>query len=42
MSDPYTLIKNGVVIDGTGAEPTRCDVLIHGQRILASAMTQAR
>ena len=34
MSDTYTLIKNGMVIDGTGSEPTRCDVLVHGPRIV--------
>ena len=33
MSDTYTLIKNGMVIDGTGSEPTQCDVLVHGPRI---------
>ena len=27
MSDTYTLIKTGMVIDGTGAEPAQCDVL---------------
>lgn len=34
MSDTYTLIKNGMVIDGTGSEPTQCDVLVHGPRIV--------
>ena len=34
MSDTYTLIKNGMVIDGTGSEPTHCDVLVHGPRIV--------
>ena len=34
MSDTYTLIKNGTVIDGTGSEPTQCDVLVHGPRIV--------
>ena len=33
MSNTYTLIKNGMVIDGTGSDPTQCDVLVHGQRI---------
>ncbi|MBT5488492.1 MAG: amidohydrolase family protein [Halieaceae bacterium] len=34
MSNTYTLIKNGLVIDGTGSEPTQCDVLVHGPRIV--------
>ena len=34
MSDTYTLIKNGMVIDGTGSDPTQCDVLVHGPRIV--------
>ena len=34
MSNTYTLIKNGMVIDGTGSEPTQCDVLVHGTRIV--------
>ena len=34
MSDTYTLIKNGMVIDGTGSEPTQCDILVHGPRIV--------
>ena len=34
MSNTYTLIKNGMVIDGTGSEPTQCDVLVHGPRIV--------
>ena len=34
MSNTYTLIKNGLVIDGTGSEPTQCDVLVHGTRIV--------
>ena len=34
MSDAYTLIQNGMVIDGTGAEPAQCDVLICGERIV--------
>lgn len=34
MSDTYTLIKNGMVIDGTGSEATQCDVLVHGPRIV--------
>ena len=35
MSDAYTLIKNGLIIDGTGSDPFTGDVLISGQRILA-------
>jgi imidazolonepropionase-like amidohydrolase len=34
MNNTYTLIKNGMVIDGTGSEPTQCDVLVHGPRIV--------
>ena len=34
MRNTYTLIKNGLVIDGTGSEPTQCDVLVHGPRIV--------
>ena len=34
MSNTYTMIKNGMVIDGTGSEPTQCDVLVHGPRIV--------
>ena len=34
MSNTYTLIKNGMVIDGTGSEPTQCDVLVHGPHIV--------
>ena len=34
MSDTYTLIKNGMVIDGTGSDPAQCDVLVHGPRIV--------
>jgi imidazolonepropionase-like amidohydrolase len=34
MSDTYTLIKNGMVIDGTGSEPIQCDILVHGPRIV--------
>lgn len=29
------VIRNGVVIDGTGREPQRCDVAIKGERIVA-------
>ena len=35
MSDAYTLIQNGLIIDGTGADPFPGDVLISGQRIVA-------
>ena len=30
-----TLIQNGTVIDGTGAQPVLADVLIEGERITA-------
>ncbi|MBR9796907.1 MAG: hypothetical protein GYB45_12770, partial [Gammaproteobacteria bacterium] len=35
MSDAYTLIQNGLIIDGTGSDPFPGDVLISGQRIVA-------
>ena len=35
MSDAYTLIQNGLIIDGTGHDPFPGDVLICGQRIIA-------
>ena len=35
MSQAYTLIRNGLIIDGTGAEPFAGDVLICDQRIVA-------
>ena len=35
MSDAYTLIQNGLIIDGTGSDPFTGDVLISGQRIVA-------
>ena len=35
MSDAYTLIQNGLIIDGTGSDPFSGDVLISGQRIVA-------
>lgn len=35
MSQTYTLIRNGLIIDGTGAAPFAGDVLIYGQRIVA-------
>ena len=35
MSDAYTLIENGLIIDGTGSDPFTGDVLISGQRIVA-------
>ena len=33
MSDAYTLIQNGLIIDGTRSDPFPDDVLIGGQRI---------
>ena len=35
MSQPYILIRNGLIIDGTGAEPFAGDVLIQNNRIVA-------
>ena len=35
MSDAYTLIQNGLIIDGTGSDPFPGDVLIKDQRIVA-------
>jgi imidazolonepropionase-like amidohydrolase len=35
MSQPYILIRNGLIIDGTGAEPFAGDVLIQNSRIVA-------
>ena len=36
MSQPYILIRNGLIIDGTGSEPFAGDVLIQNNRIVAS------
>ena len=36
MSDAYTLIQNGLIIDGTGSDPYTGDVLISGKRIVAA------
>ena len=35
MSQTHTLIRNGLIIDGTGADPFAGDVLICDQRIVA-------
>ncbi len=35
MSHPYILIRNGLIIDGTGSEPFAGDVLIQNNRIVA-------
>ena len=35
MSQPYILIRNGLIIDGTGSEPFGGDVLIQNNRIVA-------
>ncbi len=35
MSQPYILIRNGLIIDGTGSEPFAGDVLIQNNRIVA-------
>ena len=35
MSQSYTLIKSGLVIDGTGAEPFQADVLVQDKQIVA-------
>ena len=35
MSQPHILIKNGLIIDGTGNDPFAGDVLVHDKRILA-------
>ena len=35
MSQPYILIRNGLIIDGTGSEPFGGDVLIQNKRIVA-------
>ena len=35
MSQPYILIRDGLIIDGTGSEPFAGDVLIQNNRILA-------
>ena len=35
MSQPYILIRNGLIIDGTGSEPFSGDVLIQNARIVA-------
>ena len=35
MSQPYKLIRNGLIIDGTGSEPFSGDVLIQNTRIVA-------
>ena len=35
MSQPYILIRNGLIIDGTGSEPFAGDVLIQNTRIVA-------
>ena len=29
------VVKNGTVIDGTGAEPVRADVAINGDKVIA-------
>ena len=34
MSESYTLIQNGLIIDGTGSDPFPGDVLLSGQRIV--------
>ena len=34
MSGSYTLIQNGLIIDGTGSDPFLGDVLLSGQRIV--------
>ena len=34
MSESYTLIQNGLIIDGTGSDPFLGDVLLSGQRIV--------
>ena len=35
MSQPHILIKNGLIIDGTGKDPFAGDVLVHDKRIVA-------
>ena len=35
MSQPHILIKNGLIIDGTGNDPFAGDVLVHDKRIVA-------
>ena len=35
MSQPHILIKNGLIIDGTGNDPFAVDVLVHDKRIVA-------
>ena len=35
MSQSYTLIKSGLVIDGTGAEPFQANVLVQDKQIVA-------
>ena len=35
MSQPHILIKNGLIIDGTGNDPFAGDVLVHEKRIVA-------
>ena len=35
MSQPHILIKNGLIIDGTGSDPFAGDVLVHDKRIVA-------
>ena len=35
MSQPHILIKNGLIIDGTGNGPFAGDVLVHDKRIIA-------
>ena len=34
MTESYTLIQNGLIIDGTGSDPFLGDVLLSGQRIV--------
>jgi len=36
MSQPHILIKNGLIIDGTGKDPFSGDVLVHDKRIVAA------
>ena len=35
MSQPHILIKNGLIIDGTGSDPFAGDVLVHDKHIVA-------